>query len=150
MAMNDGLEDWLKTHDSAHQSTAAESRVRDVESHIGCRLLDELHRVLRSTDAPMGFVGKSYIAFFNYEDLLLCWREAQLCAKGFVPFASDGGGEWYGIDSRLALPAAAFVLMPAIGMEWEGAIFLGATWDDFTLKRGNLFDHEYQTSQSDQ
>jgi hypothetical protein len=129
--MSGGLETWLEAHNSEHQSAVTESRVRDVESHIGCRLLDEVRRVLKGPHRPEGFVGESYIAFFDSDPLLLCWREAQLCAGGLVPFASNGGGDWYGFDSRLCPPAAAFVLMPAIGMEWEVAMFLGCTWEDF-------------------
>jgi len=67
-------------------------------------------------------------------------------AKGFVPFASNGGGEWYGCDSRTVPPA--FVLMPMIGVEWDVAMFLSDTWDGFpeALKAGRLFDKPYQRS----
>jgi hypothetical protein len=75
------------------------------------------------------------------------WSDAQGDTRGFIPFASNGAGEWYGIDSGVESPA--FVLMPSIGTEWGAAMLLGATWDEFweTLKRGNLFDQVYQPAQ---
>jgi hypothetical protein len=70
-----------------------------------------------------------------------CWHDAQDNVRGFVPFASNGGGEYCGWDSRHA--SQAFLLMPSIGMEWGQAMYLGATWDAFwkTLQRGGLFDN---------
>jgi hypothetical protein len=128
---------------------ATEAGLRPIEEQIGYRLPEELRRVLTLASRPEGFVGESYIAFFNTDDLIRNWRDAQPLARGFVPFASNGGGEWYGFDSRLESPATAFLLMPSIGMEWGVATFLGANWEEFweTLKRGNLFDHDYQFAQ---
>lgn len=62
---------------------------------------------------------------------------------GFVPFASNGGGEWYGYDSRAV--AHPFVLMPSIGMEWAAAMLLGNTWEGFleTLSGGDLVVRKY-------
>ena len=76
----------------------------------------------------------------------MCWHQSQRAAAGFVPFASNGGGEWYGYDSRGA--TRPFVLLPSIGMEWDVAMFLGDTWDAFldVLKRGRLFEQKYIAS----
>ncbi len=103
--------------------------------------------MVTTANRPEGFVGESYIAFFSLDDLAQSWRDAQESPRGFIPFASNGAGEWYGIDSRLESPEV--VLMPPIGTEWAAAMFLGATWDEFweTLRRGNLFDQVYQTTQ---
>ncbi len=138
--MSDTLENWLATAFKSDNPPTTEAGLQGVESHIGCRLPDEVRRVLTLANRPEGFVGESYIAFFDTDGLIQCWRDAQEAACGFVPFASNGGGEWYGVDSRLDVPV--FLLMPSIGMEWGVAIFLGATWDGFweTLKRGNFFD----------
>ena len=145
--MSDPLEDWLATALRGDDSPATEAGLRTVESQIGCRLPDAIRFTLTRAYRPEGFVGESYIAFFTIDDMLRCWRDAQIGAHGFVPFASNGGGEWYGLDSRL--DASAFLLMPSIGMDWGTAMFLGATWDEFweTLQRGNLLDHGYQPAQ---
>jgi hypothetical protein len=146
--MNEPFDKWLATVSDLDNEPATEAKVQKVESRIGYRLPDEIRRVLALGKQPEGFVGGSYIAFLKSEALLQCWLDAQASAIGFVPFASNGGGEWYGLDSRQTLPA--FLLMPAIGMEWEVAMFLGTTWNEFweALERGNLFARKYQPAQN--
>jgi SMI1 / KNR4 family (SUKH-1) len=141
------LQEWLATAYRGDEPPATESQLRNIESQIGLRLPDPVRFVMTTLYRPEGFVGESYIAFFTLDDLAQSWRDAQGGARGFIPFASNGAGEWYGIDSRLESPA--FVLMPSIGTEWGAAMLLGATWDEFweTLKRGNLFDQVYQPPQ---
>jgi hypothetical protein len=70
----------------------------------------------------------------------------QSAAPGFIPFASNRAGEWYGVDSRLN--TQAFGLLPAIGAEWSAAIFLGPGWNEFwqPLPRGDLFERPYQAA----
>ena len=70
--------------------------------------------------------------FFNVSDIVAGWRQAQQMAEGFVPFASNGGGEWYGYDSRS--PQRPFVLLPAVGMGWDDAMLLGATWKNLLVQ----------------
>jgi hypothetical protein len=146
--MTEPFDRWLATVFNASSEPATEAKVQSVELRIGYRLPDEVRRVLVLGNRPEGFVGDSYIAFLNGEDLIQCWLDAQASAGGFVPFASNGGGEWYGLDSRQSSPA--FLLMPAIGMEWEVAMFLGGTWNEFwnALERGNLFAHRYQPAKN--
>jgi hypothetical protein len=145
--MADTLENWLQAATTGDGPSATEAVLQSIESQIGYRLPREIRTVLTFANRPEGFVGESYIAFFNPEDVIQGWREAQDSAPGFVPFASNGGGEWYGLDSRLDSPS--FVLMPSIGMEWAEAVFLGTTWQELweTLQRGNLFDRDYHSSQ---
>jgi SMI1 / KNR4 family (SUKH-1) len=145
--MIDSLENWLATAYTGVEPTATEAELCEVESHMGRRLPDEIRHVLNTKNRPEGFIGKSYVAFFNTHDLIQCWRDAQESAPGFVPFASNGGGEWYGFDARQ--DAQPFLLMPAIGMEWGAAMFLGANWGSFwgTLQHGNLFDQQYRPPQ---
>jgi len=118
--------------------------MRDVESRVGHRFPDELRRILATACRPEGFVGQSYIAFLDPEDLIQCWTSARDEAKGFVPFATNGAGEYYGFDSRRS--PVRFLLMPSIGMEWDVAMFLGDTWIAFweTLRKGDLFERTYQ------
>jgi hypothetical protein len=138
------LQDWLATARHGDDVPPADSHLQAVEAHMGVRLPAPVRLVLTTAHRPEGFVGDSYIAFFAVDDLARCWADAQRTAPGFIPFASNGAGEWYGIDSRLNPPT--FGLIPAIGAEWSTAMLLGAAWDDFweTLKRGNLFDHVYR------
>lgn len=131
---------------SSDSAPATETEIRAVELQIASRLPDPVRLVLTTACRPEGFVGGSYIAFFTLDDLAQCWGNAQDSARGFIPFASNGAGEWYGLDSRLKDPL--FVLMPSIGPEWGAAMLLGATWDEFwkTLRSGNLFVHAHQSA----
>jgi hypothetical protein len=113
--MSDSLEDWLSTAVKTAERPAVETRLREVESQTGCRLPDEVRNILTLGNKQEGFVGASFIAFFDADDLIRCWHDAQDSARGFVPFASNGGGEYYGWDSRHH--RQAFLLMPSIGME---------------------------------
>jgi len=99
--MDSALESWLATAIKGDDPPATEAALYGVESLIGYRLPDELRHVLTLANRPEGFVGKSYLAFFNTDDLIQRWRDAQEAACGLVPFASNGAGEWYGLDSRL-------------------------------------------------
>jgi hypothetical protein len=138
------LQDWIGSDTvSRHHAPATEQELKEVEDEIGHRLPEPLRQILQTSGGPEGFFGESYIAFFSATDLAACWRQAQQTAVGFVPFASDGGGERYGYDSRS--PTRAFVLLPSIGMEWGVATLLATTWDEFldVLRRGTLFEQKY-------
>jgi cell wall assembly regulator SMI1 len=141
--MSDSVEDWLGTVPRGADAPAAENEIQAVESQIGRRLPDEIRHVLGKAYRPKGFVGESYIAFLSTDELLQSWRGAQSYAAGFVPFASNGGGELYGLDSRPGAPA--YVLMPSIGLDWRAAM-LGITWNEFwlALQDGRLFDRPYR------
>jgi hypothetical protein len=147
LVVSEVLQGWLKSDQVRRQtSPATEQELQEVESEIGNRMPEPLRQLLLTSGSPEGFLGESYIAFFNATDIAACWRQAQQMASGFVPFASNGGGEWYGYDSRSA--HSPFVLLPAIGMEWGDAMLLGMTWDDFlaVLKQGTLFERKYVAS----
>lgn len=144
MVVTEVLQSWLKSDQVLRQEPAAtEKEINQVESEIGDHLPTPLRELLLASRAPEGFLGESYIAFFSATDLVGCWREAQRASAGFIPFASDGGGEWYGYDSRSA--SRPFVRLPSIGNDWNVAMFLGETWDDFldSLKRGIRFQQKY-------
>jgi hypothetical protein len=140
----DTLQEWLAAARHGDDALPTEAHLGAVESQMGLQLPAPVRLVLTTTHRPEGFVGESYIAFFTVDDLAQCWAEAQRTSPGFIPFASNGAVEWYGLDSRVNPPA--FVLIPAIGGERSTATLLGAAWDDFweTLKRGDLFDHVYR------
>jgi SMI1 / KNR4 family (SUKH-1) len=144
VVVSDVLRNWLESDQVVRRSAPiAEEEIQKVESEIGNRIPEPLRQLLLTSGSPEGFLGESYIAFFNATDITACWREAQQMAVGFVPFASNGGGDWYGYDSRS--PLCPFVLLPAVGMDWDDAMLLGATWNDFlgVLKNGNLFERKY-------
>jgi hypothetical protein len=140
------VQEWLQTNTQHEHGSASEAEVQAAEQEMGHRFPDGLRHLLLVFEGPEGFLGESYIRFFDTSELINCWRVSDEWAKGFVPFATNGGGEWYGYDSR-AVPVV-FVLMPMIGVEWQVAMFLSDTWSGFieTVKTGRLFDKPYQRS----
>jgi len=137
VVVSDALRDWLESDQVMRRpAPVAEEEIQQVESEIGHHIPGPLRQLLLTSGGPEGFLGESYIAFFNASDM----------AAGFVPFASNGGGEWYGYDSRS--PQCPFVLLPAVGIGWDDAMLLGETWNDFlgVLKAGKLFDRKYVLS----
>ena len=138
------LEQWLDTNTQRDRGSASEAEVQSAEQLIGHRLPDELRQVLLRFERPEGFLGESYIRFFDLSELIKCWRMSNEWAQRFVPIASNGGGEWYGYDSRAVPPV--FLLMPMIGTEWGVAMSLSDTWSGLVeaLKAGKLFDKLYQ------
>jgi hypothetical protein len=147
MVMSDAFRDWLESDQVLRQEApATEAQLQELESQIGQRLAEPLRQCLLLSGSPEGFFGESYIAFFSTREIATCWRQSQEAAAGFIPFASNGGGEWYGYDSRST--HRPFVLLPSIGMEWQAAMLLANTWDAFldALNRGDLFEQNYAAS----
>ncbi|MEP7367308.1 MAG: SMI1/KNR4 family protein [Acidobacteriota bacterium] len=140
--MLDSLPTWIATSLTGDGILPSEADIREMGSRIGQQLPDELRLLLITANQPEGFVGNSYVAFFDVEEIVGCWLQAKESVHDFVPFASNGSGEWYGLDYRSA--SARFVLMPSIGIAWDAAIFIGATWDEFweSLQKGSLFGTE--------
>ena len=72
-----------------------------------------------SNGAGEGFVGEHYIILWNVSELAQFNAEYEfpIYAPGFIAFASDGGGEAFAFDTRVAPPA--IVEVPFIGMSHE-------------------------------
>lgn len=141
------LQEWLATARQGDGPPDTEDDLRAVESQINFRLPSAVRWVLNVAHRPEGFLGESYIGFLSARDIANCWGAVQTMAPGFVPFASNAAGEWYGVDSRPT--TLAFVLLPSIGADWAAAMLLGLAWDEFweTLKRGNLFGRTYEPAE---
>ena len=52
----------------------------------------------------------------------------------------------YDYDSRAKVPP--YVLLPAVGIDWNTATLLGANWDEFieVVSKGQLFTRKYVPS----
>lgn len=128
--MAQSLDAWLAAASGGSGAPATSAEISALEDELGFSLYREHCLVLASRDRPEGFVGENYVAFWAPADILAQLPELSADCAGWVPFASNGGGEWYGYDSRRpGLPR--IVMMPAIGPEWDDAIDLGATWTEF-------------------
>jgi hypothetical protein len=141
--MSSALEQWLGTAAKGADFPATDVEVKRLESLIGFGLPEQIRLVFLTANRAEGFVGKSYLAFFDVDDVVQ-WCNGPEYETGFIPFASNGGGEWYGLDSRQQPPK--FVLMPAVGIAWSAAMCLGTHWETFwqSLQQGDLFSKPYQ------
>jgi len=146
--MSTALDNFLAKAHKGPGQPASEADLLKLESQNGTNLPDEIRRLLTLTFSPAGFVGRSYIDFFTIRDMLSVDPWVQDAVSGFVPFASNGGGEYFGFDSRTEPPP--FVMLPAIVLNWDDAMLLGRDWDAFwkTLRRGELFETKYQPVRS--
>jgi|ERR1017187_5898858 hypothetical protein len=82
--MGDDLDVWLSSASQGDVPHGTEAGLRWVESQVGRRLPDGVRRVLALADRPEGLIGESYIAFFNADDLVRCWRDGQDSHKRWI------------------------------------------------------------------
>jgi hypothetical protein len=73
------LEQWIDTHTTNphhDRGSASEAEVQSAEQLIGHRLPEESRQVLLRFERPKGFLGESYIRFFDAGELIECWKMA--------------------------------------------------------------------------
>ena len=77
------------------------------------------------------FIGEEYLSLWEPDELAALNEsyEVEKSAPGLLVFASNGGGEAYGFDTRR--PTWPVVMIPFIGMEWKVAIPVGNSFSDF-------------------
>lgn len=100
----------------------AESAVVDgLSARLGVELPKDYIDFLKKNNGGEGFVHDNYIIFFKAEELAVFNREYEVekYAPGILLFASNGGGEGYGFDTRD--PAMPIVRIPFIGMNRQAA-----------------------------
>jgi hypothetical protein len=123
-----------------HRTEVTESAFFDVEKKLGIKLPIAYRNFLKLNNGGEGFIGESsYVAFWPVEELAAKNRayEVEKQAPGLLVFASDGGGEAYGFDTRAA--NWPVVQVPFIGMEWKVAWPMGESFDAFLQ---HLYDSE--------
>jgi hypothetical protein len=109
----------------------SESEIRRCEQALKHRLPEEYVGFMRVTNGGEGFIGEGYAAFFNLNELPLVNTDYQVeeFAPGLVIFASNGGGECFGFDTRDE--QWPIVQVPSIGMEWKYAWPIGRSFSEF-------------------
>ncbi len=92
---------------------------------------------IRDHDGEEGFIGENYLVFWRVGELVTFNREYEVekYASGLLLFASNGGGEGYGFDTRKGtLP---IVRVPFIGMELRYALPIAASFADLLNQLAN-------------
>ena len=119
------LKDWQLN------AGASEDAIRDAVSSLGCSLPHDYVQFLRDHDGGEGFIGHNYLIVWKAEELNTFNREYEVTkyAPGLLLFASDGGGEGYGFDTRnTAMPV---VSVSFIGMDLNEAQRVASSFTDF-------------------
>ena len=123
---------------------ATDAAVGESEREVGLTLPSEYQKFLHITNGGEGFVGESeYVIFWSVAELARMNEayQIQTYVPGLLVFGSNGGGETYGFDTRVA--DWPIVKVPFVGMEWELAIPMGASFGSFLeqLYRIKSMDH---------
>lgn len=109
----------------------SEDAVRDAVSSIGCSLPSDYVQFLGDHDGGEGFIGHNYLIIWKAEELSTFNREYEVAkyAPGLLLFASDGGGEGYGFDTRdSTMPV---VSVSFIGMDLNDVERVAGSFTDF-------------------
>jgi len=102
------------------------------ERQLGVKLPVEYAEFLSKTDGGEGFIGRdAYVILWPVGEIVSMNQayEVQKYAPGLLIFGSDGGGEAFGFDTRS--PEWPVVQVPFVGMAWDLARPMGATFDEF-------------------
>jgi len=109
----------------------SETAIRAVEGRLGVTFPEAYVAFLKLTDGGHGFFGaeKHYAIFFSVAEVAERRTETEPDLPGALFFGSNGGGEGFAFDTRVAdLPV---VQAPWIGMEWDVAIPVGDSFIEF-------------------
>lgn len=119
--------------DGLNQRPAStDAGISKVETQLGMRLSGEYLEFLRLTNGGEGYIGSSaYVILWGIEELASANMayQVQKFVPGLLIFGSDGGGEAYGFDTRVA--HWPIVQVPFVGMAWDSARAAGASFTAF-------------------
>lgn len=93
----------------------------------------EYEQFLRKHNGGEGFVGDNYLVLWRAEELSTFNREYEVDrnAPGLLLFGSNGGGEGYGFDARVAGPP--IVRVSFIGMDLRYATPVATDFDELLV-----------------
>ena len=121
----------LRAPDVGLVATGAASRedVKGVETALDFLFPKDLAEFFERSDGAEGWVAGAYVAMWPVRELVELNSVARVNAfcPGLVIFATDGGGEGYGLDAG----NGTLVRVPMIGMTWELAELVGSTFHEF-------------------
>lgn len=109
-------------------------QIDEAEQKLGKKFPEEYVEFLGITNGAEGFVGEEYLELWKVEDVAErhAKYEIEKFCPGLIVFASDGGGESYGFDTRSSL--WPIVRVPTVPMNWKDAIDEGTDFSNFLEK----------------
>jgi hypothetical protein len=114
-------------------SGASGEELREAMISVGHSLPLEYEQFLRKHNGGEGFVGDNYLVLWRAEELSTFNREYEVGrnAPGLLLFGSNGGGEGYGFDARVAGPP--IVRVSFIGMDLRYATPVATDFDELLV-----------------
>jgi hypothetical protein len=100
---------------------ASEGSLQSLERDLNIRIPDDYRAFMMSHNGGEGFIGRQYLILWRAEEIMPFNRDYQVSeyAPGILLFASSGGGEGFGFDTRLdGLPV---VQVPFVGLDLKYA-----------------------------
>lgn len=124
--MNEKLLEEFSTKEGAK-----ESAITDAETALQCSLPLDYKEFLEKINGGEGFIGENYLILWTAEELAQFNRDYQVedYAPGLILFGSDGGGEGYAFDTRIA--PMSIVQVPFIGMNLAYARAMAPSFSEF-------------------
>lgn len=115
-------------------SPANATVIQRIESQANFRLPVDYVQFLREANGGEGFVGDSYIILWRVDELLELNAAYQVAeyAPGLFLFGSDGGGEAFAFDKRIAEPP--IVSVPFVGMDLQLIRRIASNFAEFLEK----------------
>lgn len=107
--------------------------IRQIEEYLQIAFPSDYVEFVLKYNGAEGAVGASYVAMWAVDEIVPLNRaySVEEFAPGIVLFASDGGGEAYGFDTRdKNMP---IVNMPFIGMGHDAVVKIADTFHEFLL-----------------
>ena len=117
---------------------AARAAIDACQRDLGVTLPAEYLDFLRQSDGGEGFIGGgAYLILWPAHQLASLNRAYGVhdFAPGLLLIGSNGGGEGFGFDTRSS--ATPIVMTPFVGLSWETAEPMGATFGEFVRRLAN-------------
>ncbi len=113
---------------------ASAASIEQFESKANLLLPKDYAGFLQQADGGEGFFGSAYVILWSTDELLEMNRAYQVTeyAPGLFLFGSDGGGEAFAFDTRIA--SQAIVSVPFVGMELKAARPIASSFIAFLEK----------------
>jgi hypothetical protein len=115
---------------------AAAAQVAAAEQALKKSLPGDFREFLLLTNGGEGMIGENYVMLWNADELGEYNESYQVnqYATGLLLFGSDGGGEGFAFDTRMAPPTV--VTVPFVGMSLKYAKPVAPTFTAFLEKLG--------------
>jgi cell wall assembly regulator SMI1 len=115
---------------------ATSTDIARCEEQLGLTLPADLVALLRAADGGEGFVGEEYLRLWGTQELAANYDGYRVAEfPGYLPFATNGGGESFGYDLRGSSPK--IVMVPFL-FEWDAAVEMGGSIREFLERAATI------------